>query len=118
MNREVRAKWLEALRSGEYTQGRKFLKQEDNKEIIRHCCLGVLCELAAVEGVTVEVVGEVNGYKDICFESGDDKRSGYPPDAVLNWAGLHHTDAESLAHLNDYGGNDFTAIADHIEKAY
>ena len=40
MNREVKKKWLNALRSGDYPQGREFLQDSEGN----YCCLGVLCE--------------------------------------------------------------------------
>ena len=40
MTQEQRDKWVEALRSGKYEQGNKFLRLGD-----RYCCLGVLCDL-------------------------------------------------------------------------
>lgn len=40
MNPELKAKWVEALRSGEYTQGRGWLCREG-----KYCCLGVLADL-------------------------------------------------------------------------
>ena len=46
MNKEVKKKWVDALRSGEYAQGRSSLRDHDE-----YCCLGVLCELAVKEGV-------------------------------------------------------------------
>lgn len=40
MNEAVKKKWLEALRNGEFAQGRGRLRDGDT-----YCCLGVLCEL-------------------------------------------------------------------------
>lgn len=45
MNQEVKAKWLAALRSGQYKQGPGYLRRND-----QFCCLGVLCDLFAKEG--------------------------------------------------------------------
>ena len=43
MDPELKAKWIAALRSGEYKQGKNRLhSNEDNS----FCCLGVLCEVA------------------------------------------------------------------------
>lgn len=42
--KQVIIKWLEALRSGEYVQGKGALKAHDNKD--RYCCMGVLCDVA------------------------------------------------------------------------
>lgn len=41
MNAEIKAKWLEALRSGKYRQGTEYLRTADDK----FCCLGVLCDI-------------------------------------------------------------------------
>lgn len=44
MNQEYKEKWVAALRSGDYKQGRGRLQNEDG-----FCCLGVLCDVAAKE---------------------------------------------------------------------
>lgn len=40
MNQEIKQKWLEALRSGKYEQGKYYLNRDGV-----YCCLGVLCDL-------------------------------------------------------------------------
>ncbi len=46
MNKKLKAKWIRALKSGEYQQGRAFLRKvKRGGESARHCCLGVLCEI-------------------------------------------------------------------------
>lgn len=42
MNLELIRKWVDALRSGKYEQGRLALRSKDDK----YCCLGVLCDIA------------------------------------------------------------------------
>lgn len=42
MNKKLKAKWVKALRSGKYKQGRGQLYNPKTK---RYCCLGVLCRL-------------------------------------------------------------------------
>lgn len=42
MNPELKAKWIAALRSGEYKQGKSALVDSENN----YCCLGVLCAVA------------------------------------------------------------------------
>lgn len=46
MRPDVKAKWITALRSGEYRQGRGSLREHD-----AYCCLGVLCDLHAKETI-------------------------------------------------------------------
>lgn len=49
MKPELKAKWLEALRSGGYRQGKGFLQQIDNTTgAYTNCCLGVLCKVAGL----------------------------------------------------------------------
>ena len=45
MKAEIAKKWVKALRSGRYQQGKQALKVKSKRGITRHCCLGVLCEL-------------------------------------------------------------------------
>ena len=116
MDPQIRARWVAALRSGKYEQGREFLRTEDD----RFCCLGVLCELAVADGVIPPAWGDGSEwvYADASAEL---------PDRVMQWAGLPSIDpvipAEmaSLAGLND--GDEaverepwtFAQIADAIE---
>lgn len=46
MDATLKAKWVEALRSGKYEQGPHKLHNKDNNT---YCCLGVLCVLAGKE---------------------------------------------------------------------
>jgi hypothetical protein len=41
---ELKDKWIAALRSGDYQQGRYVLKQFKSTNY-QYCCLGVLCEI-------------------------------------------------------------------------
>lgn len=41
MDAELKAKWIAALRSGEYKQGNGRLRDGD-----KYCCLGVLCDVS------------------------------------------------------------------------
>lgn len=96
MNKEVRAKWISALRSGKYEQGYHYLNAYD-----KFCCLGVLCEIAVEEGVTIKVNGPygqgntVNAYKD-----GTGLRDGALGDNVCKWAGLKISDSVGFVVFN------------------
>lgn len=52
MPQEIKTKWIEALRSGEYKQGKKSLKNENGA----YCCLGVL-QMCVQGEVTMESEG-------------------------------------------------------------
>lgn len=46
MNQEIKAQWVAALRSGAYTKTTEGLHDDTG-----YCCLGVLCDLAAKQGL-------------------------------------------------------------------
>jgi hypothetical protein len=113
MNPEIRAKWVAALRSGKYKQGRKALRDGDT-----FCCLGVLCDLAVRAGVAgatapdSDAGGELGGWWSY------DGRVDYLPESVMDWAGLAtpnpNSGDEFLAEYNDSGWS-FARIADAID---
>lgn len=43
MEKELKAKWIKALRSRKFKQGQQLLHHEGSNE---YCCLGVLCAVA------------------------------------------------------------------------
>lgn len=115
MNQEVKTKWLEALRSGDYEQAKGSLKTTSGK----FCCLGVLCDLYHKETGNGE--WNVDGKKE-SFSVGYDVRIGILPKAVCHWAELDSPNPriddareESLAELNDLGLT-FLEITDLIEE--
>jgi hypothetical protein len=117
MDEDVKAKWLDALRSGEYEQAEGALHViEGGKE--KFCCLGVLCDLAVQEGVDVTVRKEP-GESSWKY----DRENGVLPRSVQRWAGLdaenpsvfHEGDIDGIAALNDQGST-FDVLADLIEE--
>lgn len=99
MDAQLRAKWIEALRSGEYAQtfgvfenspAYRFFRPDEPRGF---CCLGVLCRVA----------GE---------PTFDDEGS--------NWQFVRENLADShkgtLVGMNDCEGKTFSEIADFIEK--
>lgn len=119
MNQEIKTQWVEALRSGEYKQGKAKLKQIDRGEA-QHCCLGVLCEIAKTQGIVTDLVTARFDHIDLefyAFETGDDRREGYLPTAVREWSGLDLLAQERLAGLNDRGES-FEEIAGVIERDF
>jgi len=111
VNKEIKARWVAALRSGVYNQTRGVLHSENG-----YCCLGVLCDIHAHETNTPWVpdafsflyAGEIN----------------ILPTIVLKWAGLKHENPtvkvdgkhEALSNMNDIQWKTFVEIADVIEK--
>lgn len=51
MDKAVKERWVAALRSGKYRQGREYLREdpEDRHHHAKFCCLGVLCKVEGVE---------------------------------------------------------------------
>jgi hypothetical protein len=100
MNRTIKKKWINALRSGRFKQGNGCLRSGEG-----HCCLGVLCEITG------------NG-------KNRDMTNSYPVDSdplganestVGNFMGLSVKTQFTLARLNDYG-HTFEEIANYISK--
>lgn len=127
MNTEIKTKWLEALRSGEYKQGKNMLRHEDT-----FCCLGVLCDIHSKEtGNQWKFVPESEGEGIWKEQKHYDylNCTQFLPTVVSEWAGLtgesmgyqnagvflNEGKQEHLSTLNDEGKS-FDAIADVIEK--
>ena len=115
---EIKEKWVTALTSGEYTQGREQLKTPDGN----YCCLGVLCDLYIKETQRGEwdrqmivIPDGVNGYSE--------HESLLLPETVAVWSGVMYNDASQLANLNDGVTEDeptdpmtFVQIAEYIKE--
>lgn len=118
MNPEVKALWLEALRSGRYRQGRGRLRTTNPDGSNNYCCLGVLCDLYD------KVHGE-DGWMRV--EGTHTMRHGgwigTPSGWVLVWAGLHDRhgefgeEGESLVEVND-NSSDFAEVIEVIEEYF
>ena len=78
MNQEIKQKWIDALLSGKYKQGRGLLRQNDDE----YCCLGVLCDLHAQETGGEWALDLMDGTYMY-----DRSRTCLPPD-VARWAGI------------------------------
>jgi hypothetical protein len=95
MNPEIKERWLAALRSGDYIQGKSrlttifFESQTDtHNRVERDCCLGVLCKVLDVP--SDEVRNEENG---IAIRAYQDRNPLFPatlylPTQVQEAAGL------------------------------
>jgi hypothetical protein len=109
---ELKQRWVEALRSGQYPQGKGLLKNYESE----YCCLGVLCDL---NDPIKWHLGEKDGNTyyideydvlplDLCIKTGLNPMGAIP--------GLKdkYNQQISLAFLNDNGFT-FSQIADIIE---
>lgn len=119
-----REKWVEALRSGEYEQGKGALRVYTDGEDA-FCCLGVACDLAVRSG-------EGNWSGGYFYSvSGDPGNFQVLPKSIQDWLGLTNDSAILgtpleygtegghawlLTELNDHVGYSFAQIADLIES--
>jgi hypothetical protein len=130
MKKEIAKKWVKALRSGKYKQGKGYLKQLNSKNEPRHCCLGVLCELYDQQmkknhKKTLYVEHMINSESGTVVEFiSFNKHDGGLPKEVREWANMispcgefvnDKDRVEYLSDLND-NGKKFSTIADIIEK--
>lgn len=104
MNEEIKTKWLEALRSGRYQQGKSVLRGPDD----RYCCLGVLCDVIDSSGWVQQSPGSFYDY-------GPARDAVYLPGPIAVEARLGEEVQRSLANMNDIGYT-FDRIADRIEE--
>lgn len=106
MPKRLKAKWVKALRSGEYLQGSGVLKDMIGEEAL-YCCLGVL--KACVPGLQAARENAKIPSGGVC-----DKNS------LLNFTqaarlGVSSEIQNHLAHMNDTGKS-FDTIATYIEE--
>lgn len=114
MKTDFKAKWVKALRSGDYDQATGSLRLKEDTHEFSYCCLGVLCDVAGADwsGDIPKIDGEFLEDRDESLLSGN----------ALDFFGLDQKTQHHLAELND-GNTDkaihnhsFSEIADYIEK--
>lgn len=94
MDKRIKKAWVDALRSGKYTQGQCYLRSRtsfDGED--RFCCLGVLCDLHSKE--TGSGWLENNG-SFLYSES----QALLPPE-VVEWAGIDDPNALCKVVMDD-----------------
>lgn len=116
MNSDVKAKWVDALRSGFYKQGKYKLRDLGDY----YDATGVLCDLAVSAGVIASPTrydaedGIFFGYTYGDLTQSDAFSTGLPR-AVREWAGIEYRLAYRIALMGDEGKN-FNQLADWIEE--
>lgn len=96
MKQEIAEKWANALLSKAYKQGRYQLRNSNDE----FCCLGVLCDLHAIEHPEI---ARTHTHQSFYL----DRRVALP-DAVVEWAGMKSKlgaikPGLSLSKINDDG---------------
>ena len=125
--KEVKAKWLAALRSGQYKQSHDALCETDrNGKFTGFCCLGVLGDTLIADNPKAYWADQITtsfgpGGYDGGFRIS--RQRGLIPTDIIELPELSseldtHSDCtlEQLAYLNDDEGKDFNFIADYIEQ--
>lgn len=123
LNTDNIRRWVEALESGEFEQGRGVLYDTETN---RFCCLGVACELAHRDGIVTahDCVSERDHHPYVRYY-GEDECYAVLPLEVMNWLGFSHPSPSvelgggavvELTTLNDAHGYTFTQIAELIRS--
>jgi hypothetical protein len=130
MYKEIAVIWVEALRSGNYAQGKFALKRCTSPP--NFCCLGVLCDLYQKQNLNNPLI---ESQSHICqpLDSNScehvnvvafNEMCEYLPNEVQNWAGLSSKDGAlfdvndtevTLTKKNDQGCS-FAELANLIER--
>lgn len=111
MNKEVKERWLEALRSGKYKQGTGKLKCQTKGEL-QYCCLGVLQELLHPEEFNPNP--QTWDSNSVFTLTNDSQKFHWPTKQVLEEAKLTEDQMIALANLNDRSSN-FDKVIEYIE---
>ncbi len=115
MNKEIKARWVEALRSGNYEQGRYNLRHQN-----QFCCLGVLCDVVKDEvGCNwLPAQDDFSGYR---FDEADE----ILPVVVAEYADLQLSPrlktsqgVVEIANLNDSAEYSGVQVADLMEGQF
>ena len=129
MDQEFKARWVAALRSGEYEQGQGQLVADfgDGQKVF--CCLGVACEVAVEDGLAERAVTR-DGFHDGYADTEGNEDNGAIPLTLAIQLGLTPSgsfsrpvyaggrDHYGLDSLNDTAGWTFAQIADYIETNF
>lgn len=130
-------KWITALRSGDFSQTtgvltRLIAQQLDGRGVIPglrpagSCCLGVVCEIANGDGVTLaRVESMINSSEQQrgivtysvpgryeSYAPGSNSFEVYPPKEVAEWLGLHSRNGsgDNFGYEENHGGGDVNPI--------
>ena len=107
MDKKVKARWLEALRSGKYRKARNRLRNKNGGM----CCLGVLCDIKPRRGVEWEKVSFL--FWEATYHGTYNNRM--LPSALAESLRISGRQISALAHLNDYTRG-WSKVIEYIEK--
>lgn len=110
MKKDLKKRWVEALRSGDYEQGDGALCRIYGDNAL-YCCLGVLVELVRGEDVWEKIPNQ----RWLIPRAASIGDTAFPSSTFLDSVGLKTEFADEVAHKNDFG-HSFEEIADWIEE--
>lgn len=117
MDKEIKIKWLEALRSGKYIKGRNCLRKTTVIDgITSYCCLGVLCDIVNPDAWKQRNVLTSDAVQTIVISSHLNE-TGLPAFEIKESCQLNIRKCQTLAHMND-DGKSFEEIAKYIEENF
>ena len=100
MKSEVKTKWINALKSGNYQQCTGTIYDKG-----KHCAYGVLCDIYAKEkGVRLS---------NILMRT---PSNSLIPRSVAKWAGIDGVNHDPVVRMNDLLRNGFDEIAEYIKE--
>ena len=106
MRQDIAIKWVEALRSGKYQQGKFSLRSHDD----RYCCLGVLCDVLK-EQIGLEWRQKSSLTAPFVFGT----QISVLSNDIINLVGMKQTEQDILSSMNDLEEKSFAEIADYID---
>lgn len=121
MDKQIKQRWIDALRSGDYIQGAGRLHDPEENSF---CCLGVLCDLYIKD----HSKSTAWSFGPSVNEEAINATEGYLPGEVIDWAKLQSSFSGDLVvyqddgtgievtELNDSGAS-FRKIARYIESS-
>ena len=108
MDLNIKRRWVEALRSGNYKQGTMYLRDQESG----YCCLGVLCDVIRPDGWGFHDEKEDVSQPHVFSDGGDEQLSP----ASRDFFGIPEEIHRELIDMNDAQGKNFSEIADYIEE--
>jgi hypothetical protein len=103
MDTQIIKKWIAALRSGKYKQGRNKLRDKEDC----YCCLGVLCDIVAPTKWT-KIESDARWFNLGHWE--------FPSKEIMRKVGIKSRTRNILVSMNDYNKISFDEIADYLEN--
>ncbi len=106
MDAKLKQQWIEALRSGKYSQAREALHTSKG-----YCCLGVLCDISGIgawDGLAYRIPDGCDGdFRELFGEL----------ETLRDDLGISNDQEKTLIHMNDSCEMTFSEIANYIEGA-